>query len=818
MIVFKCKMCGGTLEFQEGATVATCEYCGSQQSLPKLDSERRANLYDRANHFRRNNEFDKAMSLYETILNEDKTDAEAYWSIVLCRYGIEYVDDPQTHRRLPTVNRTQYTSIFMDEDYKAAVACADSEQKSVYEKEAAIIDDIQKNILAISQNEEAFDVFICYKESDTEGRRTPDSVLANDLYYQLAEEGFKVFFSRITLEDKLGSAYEPYIFAALNSARVMVVIGTRPEYFQAAWVKNEWSRYLALIKNGEKKTLIPAYKDMDPYDLPEEFSYLQAQDMAKLGFLQDLIRGIKKIVGDTVSAPFSSASNTPVQKDDDEPDTAPLIRRAFLFLEDRDWSSADEYCERVLDLEPENAMAYVGKLMAETQTAVQEELSSCPAPFTENNNYQKALRFGDEQLKERLTNYNQTILDRLEFQKNDKVYVEALSIMESAKTNYDYKQAAELFRKISEFKDSTVKAAACDKLAEETRLEKLYASAVENKSYGSVTSLRTAIDHFSKIPDYKDSASLKEECKRTLEQLEMEEEKKQAAKERKQKKKKVIKTLVVLAFLITGIAIAINIPKIKYEKAVAYHEQGEYLRAVPLFLKLENYKDSQDYLTAEYNIAIEYLNNRKYDSALELFTALESFKDSYDYIWRYELRKHKVGTIVSFGNYGNAEDKKAIYWEILEVKKGRMLLISNDGLAYMPYNHSGTESSSWEESSLRAWLNKDFLNEAFSPKEQEKILSTFDGSANISSEIDDFFLDKVFLLSDEERNLYANDYFNNISAAYYVQKPEKVSSNDDFLGCWMREGKIIKPEADYTDAVSYDSIQLVCPAIWVSLD
>ena len=78
-----------------------------------------------------------------------------------------------------------------------------------------------------------------------------------------------MFFSRITLEDKIGTAYEPYIFSALNSAKVMVVLGTRAEYFQAAWVKNEWSRYLALIRNGEKKMLIPAYRDMDPYDLPE---------------------------------------------------------------------------------------------------------------------------------------------------------------------------------------------------------------------------------------------------------------------------------------------------------------------------------------------------------------------------------------------------------------------------------------------------------------------------------------------------------------------------------------------------------------------
>ena len=79
MAVIKCKMCGGDLSVAEGATVAVCEYCGTKQTLPRLDDDRRANLYDRANHFRRNNDFDKAMGIYEQILNEDTTDAEAYW-------------------------------------------------------------------------------------------------------------------------------------------------------------------------------------------------------------------------------------------------------------------------------------------------------------------------------------------------------------------------------------------------------------------------------------------------------------------------------------------------------------------------------------------------------------------------------------------------------------------------------------------------------------------------------------------------------------------------------------------------------------------
>ena len=401
MAVFKCKMCGGTLEIKNNETVAVCEYCGTKQTLPKLDDDRKANLYDRANHFRRNNEFDKAMGIYEQILNEDSTDAESYWSLVLCRYGIEYVEDPATHKRIPTVNRTQYTSIFDDEDYKSALQYADSSQKEVYEAEAAAINEIQKGILAISQKEEPFDVFICYKETDQNGRRTPDSVLATELYHELTREGFKVFFSRITLEDKLGQEYEPYIFAALNSAKVMVVIGTKPEYFNAVWVKNEWNRYLALIKNGARKVLIPAFKDMDPYDLPEEFSHLQAQDISKLGFMQDLIRGIKKLTqADKIKEPVKETvvvnTNTNI---------APLLKRAFMFLEDGDWNSANEYCEKVLDIDPECAEAYLGKLMAELKVHKQEDLADCEQPFDESNNYKKAVRFADEKLSKTLKGY-----------------------------------------------------------------------------------------------------------------------------------------------------------------------------------------------------------------------------------------------------------------------------------------------------------------------------------------------------------------------------------------------------------------------------
>ncbi len=418
MAVFKCKMCGAQLEIDE-STVIECDYCGSSQTLPKLSDEKVEKLYDRANNFRQNNEFDRAMSFYEEILNENPDDAESYWSILLCKYGIEYVEDPFTHERKPTVNRTQYTSIFDDVNYKSAIAHADMSQKAIYESEANAINEIQKGILEISQKEEPFDVFICYKETDVAGLRTHDSVYANELYHELTAEGFKVFFSRITLEDKLGVAYEPYIFAALNSAKVMVVIGTRPEYFNAVWVKNEWSRYLNLIKGGAKKVLIPAYKDMDPYDLPKEFSHLQAQDMNKLGFMPDLIRGIKKIVGykkstsayeDAPAQRATVSSASPVMAG---ASASSLLKRAYIFLEDHDWKNASAYCEKVLDLEPENANAYICKLLSQVGGTKEEHLAYSSKSLDNYSAYKNALRFADDDTAQRLVGYNNTVKEKL---------------------------------------------------------------------------------------------------------------------------------------------------------------------------------------------------------------------------------------------------------------------------------------------------------------------------------------------------------------------------------------------------------------------
>lgn len=413
-MIIKCKMCGGDIDFIPGATYGTCEYCGSTSTIPQAEDENKLNRYNRANHFRRQCEFDKAVAAYEKILEQDDTDAEAHWGAVISRFGIEYVEDPATHQRIPTCHRVQVASILTDEDYLAAVENApDEESRRIYQEEAARIAEIQKGILAISANEKPYDVFICYKETDENGQRTRDSQWAQDVYYGLTEQGLKVFFSRITLEDKLGQQYEPYIFAALNSAKVMVVIGSRPEYFNAVWVKNEWSRYLSLMKHDHKRLLIPCYRDMDPYDLPEELSMLQSQDMSKIGFMQDLLRGVQKVMQQPTSAPQVVRVET-ATVETNAPGVTSLLKRAALFLEDGDTASAREYYDRVLDIDPECAEAYMGKVCAETGCRKESDLGALNYCVDMRGDWQKAVRFASAGQKQKYEGYMASVRARVE--------------------------------------------------------------------------------------------------------------------------------------------------------------------------------------------------------------------------------------------------------------------------------------------------------------------------------------------------------------------------------------------------------------------
>ncbi|MGN1027982.1 MAG: TIR domain-containing protein [Faecousia sp.] len=365
MAVIKCKMCGGDMEISPEKSFGTCEYCGSTMTLPKVSDEQRAAAFNRGNHFRRMGEFDKALGVYERIVAEDDTDAEAHWCCALCRFGIEYVEDPASYEWLPTCHRASFDSFLEDVDYLAALEHSDGITRRQYQKDAAKIAEVQRGILATSQNTEPYDVFISYKELDANGERTKDSILAQDIYYQLVEQGRRVFFSRITLEDIPGTQYEPYIFAALNSAKVMIVVGTSPENLNAVWVKNEWSRFLAMMRKDKGKLLIPCYRDMDAYDLPEQLAVLMSYDMGRIGFIQDLIRGVSKVLDAEKQKEATQKKETVVIQQSGGPNVQAMLDRGNMALEDKKWEDAQGFFNRALDMDAKCGEAYLGLFLVE---------------------------------------------------------------------------------------------------------------------------------------------------------------------------------------------------------------------------------------------------------------------------------------------------------------------------------------------------------------------------------------------------------------------------------------------------------------------
>lgn len=777
MAIYKCKMCSGELEVTEGVTVIECEYCGTKQTVPTSNDENLQGLFNRANTLRIKSEFDKAESIYEKILQAKADEAEAYWGLILCKYGIEYVEDPKTFKRIPTCHRTSFDSIIADDDYKSAIQYADSVQRELYETEAKEIDRLQKEILALSQKEDPYDVFICYKETDESGQRTQDSVIANDIYYQLTQEGFKVFYAAITLEDKLGSAYEPCIFAALNSAKVMLSIGTKPEYFNAVWVKNEWSRYLKMMKKDRSKMLIPCYKEMDAYELPEEFAHLQAQDMSKIGFINDLVRGIKKVL--VKNEPKKEEKVTVIS--DGSANVAPLLKRAFMFLEDGNWQEANAYCEKVLDQDPENAKAYVGKLMAELRANKIEQLPDQANPFDERNNYQKAIRFADDGLRNTLTDYVARIKERNENTRLDSIYESAAKKMASANSEQEYLAAAESFEAIANWKDSASKAKDCQEKAEACRKNDIYNKAISLMNSEDEFKIKQAIPLFESINGWLDADDLVRDCPEYAET---------ARKNNIYNKaisigqKDTVESITEAIGILQGLSGWKDSP----QKVMEFEDRIQALKLLEEERKAQEAarkkaeaerKAEEERIAAEkraeqerialakakkrkkiitltsiatgiiiafvivlttviipgnrYKEAVSLYNNQKYAEAAEMFKKCEGYSDSSKYLKTDELKWYVPGNTCSIGSYKG----KSVDWTILTADGDKVLVATT---YYIDYLRLDPGSADYEDSEIYAWMNGSFVQEAFTDEERNMISPSEFG--------------KVFLLSHEEKERY----------------------------------------------------------------
>lgn len=133
------------------------------------------------------------------------------------------------------------------------------------------------------------DVFIAYVENDDLGRRTKDSVIAQDIYQKLRVLGVNVFYARISAANLVGEDYTNATQISIANAKIILVVGSSAENFQK--IISEYENFF------NNKEIIPIYSQMNAYDLPDKISNIQSINYDAVGAIADVSKNILKKSG-----------------------------------------------------------------------------------------------------------------------------------------------------------------------------------------------------------------------------------------------------------------------------------------------------------------------------------------------------------------------------------------------------------------------------------------------------------------------------------------------------------------------------------------
>lgn len=409
----KCKMCGSNLDIGDSITVCKCEKCGTSQTVPDIEDDKELKLFERAGRLRFNCDFDKAAGIYNTITDSYTEEAEGYWGLILCKYGIEYADNA-SEKKVPVCHRISYDSVMDDEDFELVMENSDSESRAIFREEAKIIEENRKKYIQIAESEQPYDIYISYRAKDDNGDKTAVSEIAGHLYNKLTSAGYSVFLSEAALKGKKQSDCEPYIYSALNSANVMLALGTSYDDYNDVWVKNEWNRYLEIAEKNKNKCLIPCYKDVDEYDIPKEFAGLKVCQLGNDDTFNNIMAEIANVVKpESVNQPAPEPEKAEPAEEIEleeieiiEPvDINKLLDEGFSAISDKNWKEANKLFFQVLDEEPDNSKAYWGQLLVQQECTNAREMADNlylqVIGNTSDNTYELEIRDRRQEIKDK---------------------------------------------------------------------------------------------------------------------------------------------------------------------------------------------------------------------------------------------------------------------------------------------------------------------------------------------------------------------------------------------------------------------------------
>ena len=424
-----------------------------------------------------------------------------------------------------------------------------------------------------------------------------------------------------------------------------------------------------------------------------------------------------------------------------------LLKRTKMFLEDEEWESAAAYCEQILDIEPECAMAYVYKLMVELRVSKQDKLANLSDTFYENKQYQKAIKFADDSLKTILEGYNLAITERniedryfvaLRDFENAKTeedckalishfealgtykdsvqmiyrceekaivckYNNAIRLLNSAKTEKEFIDAKAEFDSISSYSDASLLSDRCKEKSEDARKNAIYDNAVNNARSPYIDDIENSVKEFEKIKGWRDADQKKIEAINQISQL------KETRKKRENKKKKI---MVFSIFIFTIVVCVVIIPLgkeyVRYKRAIEYMKEGKYTEAIDMF-NMCNRDDIENYI-AYCNTAIHVQNvpgGMQLSDLIAEIKALDNFNNADALI---EKIPHIDGIKSKMNSWWKNQIKDSFDWHqyisITNNYRKRVVVCDDTGTIIGDYG----SSICWD-SIKQCWVDKDGYTE-----------------------------------------------------------------------------------------------------------
>ena len=295
--------------------------------------------------------------------------------------------------------------------------------------------------------------------SDDDNVPVQDFELARHIYDYLSRKGYRVFMTGKNLKNSRRQDAIPMLQTAIESAKILVLVGTSREYIDDASVESEWMRYFIVNRGVKNKGFAPCYYEMDPKDLPQEMLKSSPIDMSVEGYEEEILKRVAYYTSGSASGSASEA--TPAPKP--------------------------------------------AQPVQETPAAEEENVSAASANEPEAAPEQEEAGFGGMGFDEEELGFD--ILEAT------KIYDDAFAKEKKARFDYELKQIGDAYASIKGFRDSQARAQECYKRAEEIRQEALYQEALRSfhKCKDHVDYLRTRL-LFETISGYKDADGRAREC------------------------------------------------------------------------------------------------------------------------------------------------------------------------------------------------------------------------------------------------------------------------------------------------------------------